>query len=105
MCEGDRQPAITYVRAQLHAHLCPFADACNAGQVDIVRSLLLRPCVFFPTNLLLIVFFPRSQLGSSEMNEAICDVVTGHGERVVERFRSPIREFAAKIRWGGKKDQ
>lgn len=49
----------------------------------------------------LILFIP--QLGSSEMNEAVMDVVTGHGDRVKDQFHSDIREYAAKIRWDGEK--
>ncbi|KAM0755788.1 LACT-domain-containing protein [Meredithblackwellia eburnea MCA 4105] len=41
-------------------------------------------------------------LGSSEMNEAVMDIVTGHGDRVQDRFHSKIQQYAAKIRWNGR---
>lgn len=38
-------------------------------------------------------------LGSSELNEALLDVATGHGHRVKDKFVSRIREYASRIRW------
>ncbi|KAI5478552.1 phospholipid:diacylglycerol acyltransferase [Pseudohyphozyma bogoriensis] len=38
-------------------------------------------------------------LGSSELNEAVCDIATGHGGRVKDHFHSDIKKYAAKIKW------
>ncbi|GAA6053369.1 hypothetical protein JCM3770_004134 [Rhodotorula araucariae] len=38
-------------------------------------------------------------LGSSELNDAILEIVAGQGQNVKEQFHSPIREIARKIKW------
>lgn len=40
-------------------------------------------------------------LGSTEMQAALLDVVTGNGERVKDRFYSDIRKYASRIKWDG----
>ncbi|GAA5903261.1 hypothetical protein JCM8208_002257 [Rhodotorula glutinis] len=38
-------------------------------------------------------------LGSSELNDAILEIVSGQGHNVKEQFHSEIREIARRIRW------
>ncbi|GAA5980923.1 hypothetical protein JCM10908_003920 [Rhodotorula pacifica] len=40
-------------------------------------------------------------LGSSEMNDAILEVVAGEGQNVKEQFHSRIREIVQRINWDG----
>ncbi|POY70341.1 hypothetical protein BMF94_6621 [Rhodotorula taiwanensis] len=40
-------------------------------------------------------------LGSSELNDAILEVVAGEGQNVKEQFYSEIREIARRIKWDG----
>ncbi|KAG0661838.1 hypothetical protein C6P46_003729 [Rhodotorula mucilaginosa] len=43
-------------------------------------------------------------LGSSELNDAILEIVAGEGQNVKEQFHSPIREIAKRIKWDGADD-
>jgi phospholipid:diacylglycerol acyltransferase len=38
-------------------------------------------------------------LGNSELNEAILDIASGHGDRVKDQFFSNIKQYASKIEW------
>ncbi|GAA5898770.1 hypothetical protein JCM5296_006713 [Sporobolomyces johnsonii] len=73
----------------------------NPGGVKVVtHEILHAPLAFDPRG------GPTTAdhvdiLGSSELNDAILEVVSGHGDNVQEKFHSNIREYAKKIRWDG----
>ncbi|GAA5934883.1 hypothetical protein JCM1841_002853 [Sporobolomyces salmonicolor] len=73
----------------------------NPGGVKVVtHEILHAPLAFDPRG------GPTTAdhvdiLGSSELNDAILEIVSGHGDNVHEKFHSNIREYAKKIRWDG----
>lgn len=74
-------------------------DRYNPGRIPVVTHELLHDPV-----LLDIRGGPRTAdhvdiLLSSELNEAILDIVSGHGDRVQDQFFSRIKDYAAKIKW------
>jgi len=54
---------------------------------------------------LLISRFPRFLSNRSELNDAILEIVSGHGENVKEQYHSDIREYAKKIKWDKEGDE
>ncbi|GAA5888949.1 hypothetical protein JCM16303_004681, partial [Sporobolomyces ruberrimus] len=71
----------------------------NPGHVKVItHELLHEPLAFDPRG------GPKSAdhvdcLGSSELNAAILEIVSGNGHNIKDRFYSNIREYARKIRW------
>ncbi|GAA6061346.1 hypothetical protein JCM10212_004827 [Sporobolomyces blumeae] len=76
----------------------------NPGNVKIVtHEILHAPMAFDPRG------GPTTAdhvdiLGSSELNDAILEVVAGRGDNVKEQYHSDIREYAKKIRWDKRDD-
>ncbi|GAA6018214.1 hypothetical protein JCM11491_005636 [Sporobolomyces phaffii] len=76
----------------------------NPGGVNVVtHEILHSPMAFDPRG------GPTTAdhvdiLGSSELNDAILEIVSGNRENVKEQFHSDIREYARKIRWDENQD-
>ncbi|CEQ38692.1 SPOSA6832_00160 [Sporobolomyces salmonicolor] len=70
----------------------------NPGGVKVVtHEILHAPLAFDPRG------GPTTadHVRLSELNDAILEIVSGHGDNVHEKFHSNIREYAKKIRWDG----
>jgi uncharacterized membrane protein YbaN (DUF454 family) len=81
---------------------------CYLRLIELQRQVGQRQPTMFVLPFFLLIFLtfaksvPRHQvdiLGSSEMNEAILEVVSGNGGAVKDKLHSPILHYAAKIRW------